>query len=206
MPKFAIFGNYRLGNELSLPGESWKGVKSILYSLLCQEGNGSHSRPHLVAFYDMQGEVLLPRSCTCTLTSIQKPGLVSFFPWSGKNHGNFRKGKKRVGRNGKPPVFSSASRKAVEFSNADLSICLSIRQEWGGVNLSNASVTFLSPAAPKARDGRYCNAPRPSVCLSVRRSVCLSVTFSFRTVTQKRIAVFSRNFAGTCTKSWGCAV
>ena len=37
-------------------------------------------------------------------------------------------------------------------------------------------------------------------------SVCLSVTFSFRTVTQKRIAVFSRNFAGTCTKSWGCAV
>ena len=57
-------------------------------------------------------------------------------------------------------------------------------------------------AAPKARDGRYCNAPRPSVCPSVR----LSVTFSFRTVTQKRIAVFSRNFAGTCTKSWGCAV
>ena len=61
---------------------------------------------------------------------------------------------------------------------------------------------LLSPAAPKARDGRYCNAPRPSVCLSVR----LSVMFSFRTVTQKRIAVFSRNFAGTCTKSWGCAV
>ena len=41
---------------------------------------------------------------------------------------------------------------------------------------------------------------------SVRLSVRLSVTFSFRTVTQKRIAVFSRNFAGTCTKSWGCAV
>ena len=36
--------------------------------------------------------------------------------------------------------------------------------------------------------------------------VRLSVTFSFRTVTQKRIAVFSRNFADTCTKSWGCAV
>ena len=66
---------------------------------------------------------------------------------------------------------------------------------------------FLSPAAPKARDGRYCNAPRPSVrpsvCLSVHLSVCLSVTFSFRTVTQKRIDVFSRIFAGTCTKSWG---
>ena len=43
---------------------------------------------------------------------------------------------------------------------------------------------------------------RLSVCLSVR----LSVTFSFRTVTQKRIDVFSRNFAGTCTMSWGCAV
>ena len=48
--------------------------------------------------------------------------------------------------------------------------------------------------------------PRPSVCLSVCPSVCLSVTFSFRTVTQKRIDVFSRNFAGTCTMSWGCAV
>ena len=42
----------------------------------------------------------------------------------------------------------------------------------------------------------------PSVCLSVR----LSVMFSFRIVTQKRIDVFSRNFAGTCTMSWGCAV
>ena len=89
---------------------------------------------------------------------------------------------------------------------------------------SSASTVLclLSPAAPKARDGRYCNAPRPSVrpsvcmsvCLSVRLSVrlsvCpsvrLSVTFSFRTVTQKRIDVFSWNFAGTCTKSWGCAV
>ena len=45
----------------------------------------------------------------------------------------------------------------------------------------------------------------PPVCLSVRPSVCMSVTFSFRTVTQKRIAIFSQNFAGTCTKSWGCA-
>ena len=46
----------------------------------------------------------------------------------------------------------------------------------------------------------------PSVCLSVRLSVRLSVTFSFRTVTKKRIDVFSRNFAGMCTMSWGCAV
>ena len=29
---------------------------------------------------------------------------------------------------------------------------------------------LLSPAAPKARDGRYCNAPRLSVCPSVRPS------------------------------------
>ena len=65
---------------------------------------------------------------------------------------------------------------------------------------------FLSPAAPKAQDGRYCNAPRPSVCLSVRLSVCPSVTFSFRTVTQKCSDVFSQNFAGMCTVSWGCAV
>ena len=64
------------------------------------------------------------------------------------------------------------------------------------------NTVILSPAAPKARDGRYCNAPHPSVCLSVR----LSVTFSFRTVTQKRIDVFPRNFAGMCTMSWGCAV
>ena len=38
--------------------------------------------------------------------------------------------------------------------------------------------------------------------LSVRPSVCPS----FRTVTRKRIAVFSRNFAGMCTMSWGCVV
>ena len=62
---------------------------------------------------------------------------------------------------------------------------------------------LLSPAAPKARDGRYCNALRLSVCPSVRPSVHPSVTFSFRTVTQKRINVFSQNFAGTCTMSWG---
>ena len=48
--------------------------------------------------------------------------------------------------------------------------------------------------------GDIATPPRPSVCLSVRPSVCPSVTFSFRTVTQKRIAVFSQNFAGTCTK------
>ena len=47
----------------------------------------------------------------------------------------------------------------------------------------------LSPAEPKARDGRYCNAPRPSICLSIRPSV----TFSSRTVTRKRIrCIFSR--------------
>ena len=63
-------------------------------------------------------------------------------------------------------------------------------------------IHLLSPAAPKARDGRYCNAP----CPSVRPSVRLSVTFSFRTVTQKRIAVFSRNFAGTCTMGVCCIV
>ena len=33
-----------------------------------------------------------------------------------------------------------------------------------------------------------------------------SVTFSFCTVTRKHIAVFSQNFAGMCTMSWGCAV
>ena len=34
---------------------------------------------------------------------------------------------------------------------------------------------------------------------SVRPSVCPSVTFSFRTVTRKRIAVFSQNFVmGVC--------
>ena len=40
-----------------------------------------------------------------------------------------------------------------------------------------------------------------SICPSIRLSVRPSVT-----VTQKRIDVFSRNFAGTCTMSWGCAV
>ena len=40
--------------------------------------------------------------------------------------------------------------------------------------------------------------------LSVRLSVCH--VFHFRTVTRKRIAVISQNFAGMCTMSWGCVV
>ena len=40
----------------------------------------------------------------------------------------------------------------------------------------------------------------------IRLSVRWSITFSFRTVTRKRIDLFSQNFTGTCTKSWGCAV
>ena len=61
---------------------------------------------------------------------------------------------------------------------------------------------FLSPTGAVVPGWEILQPPRPSVCLSD----CLSVTFSFRTVTQKRITVFSLNFAGTCTKSWGCAV
>ena len=63
---------------------------------------------------------------------------------------------------------------------------------------------LLSPAGAVG-PGTGDIATPPSICPSVRPSVCLSVTFSFRTVTQKRITVFSRNFAGTCTKSWGSA-
>ena len=47
---------------------------------------------------------------------------------------------------------------------------------------------------------------RPGMGDIATPSVCLSVTFSFRTVTQKRMDVFYGNFAGTCTMSWGCAV
>ena len=47
---------------------------------------------------------------------------------------------------------------------------------------------FISRRRPGG--GRYCNV-RPSV------------TLSFCTVTRKRIHVFSRNFAGMCTMSWG---
>ena len=43
------------------------------------------------------------------------------------------------------------------------------------------------------------------IAMPPHASICL-VTFSFRTVTQKRMDVFSQNFAGTCTMSWGCAV
>ena len=59
-------------------------------------------------------------------------------------------------------------------------------------------IFFLSPAGAIG-PGTGDIATPPSVCPSVRPS-------RFRTVTQKRIAVFSRNFAGTCTKSWWCAV
>ena len=49
-------------------------------------------------------------------------------------------------------------------------------------------IFYLSPCR-RPGDGRYCNAAiRPSVYLSVRPSV----TFSFRTVTRKRIDVFSQ--------------
>ena len=44
--------------------------------------------------------------------------------------------------------------------------------------------------------GDIATPPHPSVRLSIRPSISLSVTFSFCTV----------NFAGLCTKSWGCAV
>ena len=58
----------------------------------------------------------------------------------------------------------------------------------------------------RGAEGRTGDIAMPPVCPSVCPSVCLSVTFSFRTVTQKRIDVFSRNFAGTCTMSWGCCI
>ena len=72
------------------------------------------------------------------------------------------------------------------------------------LRITGCSLCLLSPAGAVGPVTRYIAIPpvRLSECLSVR----LSVTFSFRTVTQKRIAVFSRNFAGTCTKAWGCAV
>ena len=58
---------------------------------------------------------------------------------------------------------------------------------------------FLSPAGavgPGTGD-----IATPSVCLSVGPSRLV-----FRTVTQKRITVFSQNFEGTYTMSWGCVV
>ena len=54
--------------------------------------------------------------------------------------------------------------------------------------------------------GELLQRPCPSVCPSVCLSICPSVRHvSFRTITRKRIDVFSRNFAGMCTMSWGCA-
>ena len=67
------------------------------------------------------------------------------------------------------------------------------RFQWSKTN-DDTTLIIISRRRRRPGDGRYCNTPR------------LSVTFSFRTVTQKRIAVFSQNFASTCTKSWRCAV
>ena len=52
---------------------------------------------------------------------------------------------------------------------------------------------LLSPAVPKAREGRYCNAPRLSVRLSVCLSVRLSITFSFSHCNSKtHLCIFSK--------------
>ena len=60
--------------------------------------------------------------------------------------------------------------------------------------------------APRQRPGTGDIATDGQGGPSVYLSICLSVMFSFRTVTRKRMAVFSQNFVGTCTMSWGCAV
>ena len=70
---------------------------------------------------------------------------------------------------------------------------------WGGWKHVNI-LFLLSHAEGPGRE--ILQRPRPSICLSIR----LSVTFGFRTVTRKHIAVFSQNFAGVCTMSWACAV
>ena len=79
-----------------------------------------------------------------------------------------------------------------------------VLQTFSNLLITVSMWAFLSPAGAVGLGTG--DIATPPVRLSVRPSVCPSVTFSFRTVTQKRMAVFSRNFAGTCTKSWGCAV
>ena len=85
-----------------------------------------------------------------------------------------------------------------------------IFQDQKGINLSLCShfdtyCLFIISRSAEGPGREILQCP-PSVRLSVCPSACPSVTFSFRTVTQKRIDVFSRNFAGTCTMSWGSAV
>ena len=69
------------------------------------------------------------------------------------------------------------------------------------------SVTFSFRANSKAHCcifSKLCRYVRLSVRLSIHPSVRPSrLVFA---LTRKRIAVFSRNFAGTCSLSWGCAV
>ena len=109
-------------------------------------------------------------------------------------------------------VLSTCSTKRVDHTNTRLSSQL--ERNPGTLYLNSQFSThgmcyhILSPAG--AVGPGMGDIATPPICLSVRLSVCLSVcpsvTFSFRTVTRKRIDVFSRNFAGTCTMSWGCAV
>ena len=69
--------------------------------------------------------------------------------------------------------------------------------DYNTVSLLISIVFLLSSARSKFIISRGAEGPgreilqRPPVRPSVRLSVCLSVTFSFRTVTQKRIDVFS---------------
>ena len=56
--------------------------------------------------------------------------------------------------------------------------------------------------------GNTCHVTRLCIVIAVEYGSVIesTATFSFRTATQKRIAVFSRNFAGMYTRSWECAV
>ena len=65
------------------------------------------------------------------------------------------------------------------------------------VDITYAVMTSLSFYLPPRR--------RPGMGDIKTPPVRLSVTYSFRTVTRKHLAVFYRNFAGTCIMSWGSA-
>ena len=91
-------------------------------------------------------------------------------------------------------LFKTISSSGVMYENKSKFV----RMKFGNILVNLTSIFYL-PGRRRPGTGDITTPP-------VYPSIYLSVMFSFRIVIRKSIDIFSQNFAGTCTMSWGCAV